>query len=123
MDSILLWAVQSQDQWRFNSDTNTVSNRQPAAVPELLNDQPRQPPKQSHAEHHTGQIEAAGIKDHFWWTGRLQSRKEHQEQIFNLRIFCEEYLQYQQDLYHVFTDFKNVFDRVSHAALWATMTK
>ena len=27
------------------------------------------------------------------------------EQIFNLRILCEKYLQHQQDLYHVFTRF------------------
>ena len=45
------------------------------------------------------------------------------EQIFNLRIFCEKYLQHQQDLYHVFIDFKKAFDRVCHAALWATMKK
>ena len=34
------------------------------------------------------------------------------EQIFNLRILCERYLQHQQDLYHVFIDFKKAFDRV-----------
>ena len=45
------------------------------------------------------------------------------EQIFNLHIFCEKYLQHQQDLYHVFIDFKKAFDRVWHAALWATMKK
>ena len=45
------------------------------------------------------------------------------EQIFNLRILCEKYLQHQQDLYHVFIDFMKVFDRVWHAALWATMKK
>ena len=28
-----------------------------------------------------------------------------------------------QDLYHVFIDFKKAFDRVWHAALWATMKK
>ena len=44
------------------------------------------------------------------------------EQIFNLRILCEKYLQHQQDLYHVFIDFK-AFDRVWHAALWAAMKK
>ena len=43
------------------------------------------------------------------------------EQIFNLRILCERYLQHQQDLYHVFIDFIKAFDRVWHAALWATM--
>ena len=45
------------------------------------------------------------------------------EQIFNLRIFCEKYLQHQQNLYHVFIDFKKAFDRVWHEALWATMRK
>ena len=43
------------------------------------------------------------------------------EQIFNLRIICEKCLQHQQDLYHVFTDFKKAFDRVWHAALWTIM--
>ena len=45
------------------------------------------------------------------------------EHIFNLHILCEKYLQYQQDLYQVFIDFKKAFDRVWHAALWATMKK
>ena len=43
------------------------------------------------------------------------------EQIFNLRILCERYLQHQQDLYHVFIDFKKAFDKVWHAAFWSTM--
>ena len=34
------------------------------------------------------------------------------EQIFNLRILCEKPLQHQQDLYHVFIDFKKASDRV-----------
>ena len=45
------------------------------------------------------------------------------EQIFNLRILCEKYLQHQQDLYHVLIDFKKAFDRVWHTAMWATMKK
>ena len=45
------------------------------------------------------------------------------EQIFNLGILCEKYLQHQKDLYHVFIDYKKAFDRVWHAALWATMKK
>ena len=45
------------------------------------------------------------------------------EQIFNLPIVCEKYLQHQQDLYHVSINFKKTFDRVWHAALWATMKK
>ena len=43
------------------------------------------------------------------------------QQIFNLRILCEKYLQHQQDFYHVFVDFKKAFNRVWHGALWATM--
>ena len=43
------------------------------------------------------------------------------EQIFNLRILCEKYLQHHQDFYHVFIDFKKAFNRVWHAALRATM--
>ena len=45
------------------------------------------------------------------------------EQIFNLHILCEKYLQHQRDIFHVFIDFKKAFDRVWHAALWATMKK
>ena len=51
---------------------------------------------------------------------RFRAGRSTTEQIFNLRILCEEYLQHQQDLYHVFIDFKKAFDRVWHAALWAT---
>ena len=43
---------------------NTPQERQPAAVSELPNDQPYQPPKQSHAEDHTEQIEAASGQGH-----------------------------------------------------------
>ena len=43
------------------------------------------------------------------------------EQIFSLRILDEKYLQHQQNLYHVFIDFKKAFDRVWREALWATM--
>ena len=45
------------------------------------------------------------------------------EQIFNLRILCEKDLQHQQDLFHVFIDFKKALDRIWHAALWAPMKK
>ena len=45
------------------------------------------------------------------------------EQIFDLWILCEKYLQHQQDLYHVFLDCKKACNRVWHAALWATMKK
>ena len=45
------------------------------------------------------------------------------EQMFNLRILCEKYLQHQQNPYNVFIDFKKAFDRVWHEALWAAMRK
>ena len=75
------------------------------------------------------------------------SRLLPRKQIFKLCIQCEKYLQHQQyllvswcfkpsqpqritsglqhqqDLCHVFIDFKKTFDRVWHAALWATMKK
>ena len=51
----------------------------------------------------------------------FRARISSTEQIFNLRILCEKYPQHQQNLYHVFVDFKTAFDRVWHAALWATM--
>ena len=56
---------------------HTFPERQPAAVPELPNDQSHQSPKQSHAEDHTEQIEATSGEDHRRRTGRLQSRKEY----------------------------------------------
>ena len=45
------------------------------------------------------------------------------EQNLNLRIFCLKHLEYHQDLYCVFIDFKKAFNRVWHAALWAIMKK
>ena len=45
------------------------------------------------------------------------------EQTFNLKILEEKYLQHQQNLYHVFIDFKKAFDRVWHETLWANMRK
>ena len=51
----------------------------------------------------------------------LRAGRNTTEQICNLRILCEIYLQHQQDLYHVFVDFKKAFDRVWHAALWAVL--
>ena len=53
----------------------------------------------------------------------IRAGRSTTEQIFNLRILCEKYLQHQQDLYHVFIDFEKAFNRVWHATLWATMKK
>ena len=43
----------------------TSQEWQPAAVPELPNNQPPQSPKQSYAEGHTEQIEATSGEDNF----------------------------------------------------------
>ena len=43
---------------------HTSQERQPAAVPELPNNQPHQSPKQTRAEDHTEQIEATSGEDH-----------------------------------------------------------
>ena len=53
----------------------------------------------------------------------FRAGRSTKDQIFNLRLLCEKYLQHQQSLYHVFIDFKKAFDRLWHEALWATMRK
>ncbi|XP_072171855.1 uncharacterized protein [Diadema setosum] len=53
----------------------------------------------------------------------FRSKRSTTEQIFNLRVLCEKYSQHQQDIFHVFIDFKKAFDRVWHDALWATMKR
>ena len=100
---------------------HTSKEKQPAAVPELPNDQPHQPPKQSHTEDHTEQIEPQAEKTIAEEQAGFRAGRSTTEQVFNLRILCEKYLQHQQNLYHVFLDFKKDIDRVWHAALWATM--
>ena len=45
------------------------------------------------------------------------------QQIFNLGILCKKCLQHQQDLYHVFINFRKALNRVWYAALWATTKK
>ena len=47
----------------------------------------------------------------------FRAGKSTTEEIFNLRILCEKYLQQQQDLNYVCIDFKKAFDRFWHAAL------
>ena len=53
----------------------------------------------------------------------FRAGRSRTEQIFNLGILCEKYLQCQQNLYRVFIDFKISFDRVLYATLWATTRK
>ena len=53
----------------------------------------------------------------------FRSAKSTTEHILNIRVLCEEYSQHQQDVYHIFTDFKKAFEKVRHVALWAVMNK
>ena len=94
----------------------TSQERQPAAASELPNNKPHQSPKLSHAQDQTEQIAATRGEDIAEEQAGFRAGRSTTEQIFNLRILCEKYLQYQQDLYHVFIDFKKAFDRVWHAA-------
>ena len=66
---------------------HTWQERRPAAVPKLPNDEPHQPPKQSHAEDHTEQVEATCGEC-------FRAGRNTTEQIFNLRILREKYLQH-----------------------------
>lgn len=45
------------------------------------------------------------------------------EQICNLRMISEKYMEHHKPLYHNFIDFKKAFDRVWHKALWTVMRK
>ena len=92
---------------------HTSQEKQPATVPEL--------PNFCHASKVMLKIILNGMKpqaekiiaeEHAGFRTRSTT-----EQIFNLRILCEKYLQHQQDLYHVFIDFKKAFGRVWHAVL------
>ncbi|XP_068240261.1 uncharacterized protein [Palaemon carinicauda] len=53
----------------------------------------------------------------------LEEERSTTEQIFNLRVLCEKYSQHQQDIFHVFIDYKKAFDHVWHDALLATMNR
>ena len=100
---------------------HTSQERQPAAVPGL-------PDLISHLSKVVLKIILSRLKPQAEKViaeeqGGFRASRSITEQIFNLRILCEKYLQQQQDHYHVFIDFKKAFDRVWHAALRATMKK
>ena len=77
---------------------HTSQERQPAAMPELPNNKPHQSPKQSHFEDHTEQIEATSEKIIAEEQAGFRAGRNTTEQIFNVRILFEKYLQHQQDL-------------------------
>ena len=76
----------------------------------------------SHAEDHSEQTEVHKRRSSL--KNRQASEQERAPQNrSSTYIFYEKFLQSQQDIYYVLIDFKKVFDRVWHAAFWATMKK
>ena len=75
--------------------------------------QPHQPPEQSHAVKRKRSL----------LRNKLASDQHaaQQSRSSTSRYCARSTSQHQQDLYHVFIDFKKAFDRLWHAALWATM--
>ena len=102
---------------------HTPKERQLAAVPELqtisLISQPSKVILKVIVNRLQPQAEEVIAKEQ----ADFRTRRSTTEQIFNLWILCEKYLQHQQKLYHVFIDFNKAFDRVWPEALWATMRK
>ncbi|KAK2178204.1 hypothetical protein NP493_554g00025 [Ridgeia piscesae] len=78
------------------------------------------PPERSYAENLAEPTEAQAEKIIAEEQAGFRPGRSTTGQISNLRRLCEKYLQHQQDLCHVFVDFKKAFDRVWHATLWAT---
>ena len=97
--------------------------RQHAAVPELPNNKPHQSPKHVMLKIILNRLKPQAEKIIAEEQAGFRAGRSTTEQIFNLLILSEKHIQHQQDLYHVFIDFKKAFDRVWHATLWATMKK
>ena len=102
---------------------HTSRKKQPAAVSKLPNNQPHQSPSKVMLKIVLNRMKPQAEKIIAEEQASIKAGRSTTEQIFNVRILCEKYLQLQQNLYHVFIDFKKAFDRVWHAAMWAAMKK
>ena len=102
---------------------HTSQERKPAAVPELPNNKPHQLPTKVVLKIILNRLKPQAEKIITEEQAGFRAGRSTLEMIFNLCILCKKYLQHQQDLYHVFKDFKKAFDLDWHAALWATMKK
>ena len=91
---------------------HTSQERQPAAVPELLNNKPHQLPTKVVLKIILNRLKPQAEKIITEEQAGFTAGGSTTEQIFNLSILCEKYLQHQQDLYHVFIDFKRAFNKV-----------
>ena len=99
-------------------DYYTLLKEDLTALPELQNHQPGKSFEQNHAEvilnRFKPQAEEIIAEKH----AGFRVARSTIEQFFNLRLLYEKFLQQQQNLYHVFIDFKKAFDRKWHLALW-----
>ena len=84
---------------------NTFQERQPAAVPELPNNEPHQNLSKVILKIIVNRLNPQAEKIIAEEQAGFRVGSSTIEQIFILRILCEKYLQRQQDLYHVFIDF------------------
>ena len=90
---------------------HTFQERQPAAVPELPNDQLISHLSKVMLKIILNRLKLQAEKTIAEEEACFGSGRSTTEQIFNLRVLCEKYLKHKQDLYHVFTNFKKAFDK------------
>ena len=88
---------------------------------ELPNQQPYQPPKQRYAKGNPYRLKSLAEAIIAKEQAGLRAGRSTGEKIFNLRVLYETNTHHQEHLYHVFIDFKKVFDCLWHATLWVTM--
>ena len=85
---------------------HTARERLPTAVPEITNDQARQPTSTVMLKITRNILKPQAEKIIAEEQASFRAEKSTTEQIFNLSFVCEKYLQHQQDFYHVFIDLK-----------------
>ena len=102
---------------------HTFQERQSAAVPELRTISLISHPSKVMLKVILNRLKPQAEKIIVEEQAGFRAGRRATEQIFNLSILCDKYLQHQQDLYRVFMELKKAFDRVWRAALWATMKK
>ena len=72
---------------------------------------------QGHATSDSQQDSKPGKTDLRRRTGRFQMTEGTTEPIVNYRLLVEKELEHQQEIFHVFIDFKKAFDRAWHEGL------
>ena len=54
---------------------------------------------------------------------QILNHRSTTEQIFTLRLLAEKHLEYQNELFHNFIEFKKAFNRVWHDGLWRVLNE